>query len=125
MDCGNYGPISIQPIPLEVLEQAVNEQFQNKVKYLQCLPLFNGMVMTDQPWHSCSHNSANCLCSAPRHRVLPLICLHTLSHCLPVSSLVYRVSFFLGLFRTGCPWIVLQCRPIRISEISFDRNGCN
>ena len=38
MDCGNYRRISIQPIPLKILEQFVNEQLQN---YLARLNLFN------------------------------------------------------------------------------------
>ena len=38
MDCGNYRPISIQPIPLKVLEKVVNEQLQS---YLTRLNLFS------------------------------------------------------------------------------------
>ena len=37
MHCGNYRPISLQPVPFKILEQFVNEQLQN---YLARLNLF-------------------------------------------------------------------------------------
>ena len=38
MDCGSYRPVLRQPIPLEVLDQAVNEQLES---YLSRSNLFN------------------------------------------------------------------------------------